>query len=122
MPSKIPSVLETVNQFNEAFNRHDVESVMALMTDDCVFESTAPAPDGKRFSGSAAVKEYWKEFFARSTDAFFEVEEIFTAGDRCVVRWLYRKSKDGVPWHLRGIDVFRVRDGQVSEKLSYVKG
>jgi ketosteroid isomerase-like protein len=30
--------------------------------------------------------------------------------------------REGKPWHLRGIDVFRVRDGRVAEKLSYVKG
>ncbi len=24
--------------------------------------------------------------------------------------------------HVRGVDVFRVRDGKVAEKLSYVKG
>ncbi|MBS1243923.1 MAG: hypothetical protein H6R41_460, partial [Deltaproteobacteria bacterium] len=24
--------------------------------------------------------------------------------------------------HIRGVDVFRVRDGKVAEKLSYVKG
>jgi ketosteroid isomerase-like protein len=29
---------------------------------------------------------------------------------------------DGQPWHLRGVDVFRVRDGKVAEKLAYVKG
>ena len=27
----------------EAFNRHDVDAVMALMTEDCVFEDTSPA-------------------------------------------------------------------------------
>lgn len=122
MPSMFHSTLETVNRFNEAFNRHDVDAVMTLMTEDCVFENTTPPPDGKRFTGSASVREYWKEFFARSADAYFEAEEIFEAGDRCVVRWIYRKTKDGVPWHLRGVDVFRVRNGKIAEKLSYVKG
>jgi hypothetical protein len=26
------------------------------------------------------------------------------------------------PWHLRGVDVFTVRDGKVAAKLAYVKG
>jgi hypothetical protein len=38
------------------------------------------------------------------------------------VRWIYHKTKDGKPWHLRGVDVFKVVDGKVSEKLAYVKG
>jgi hypothetical protein len=31
-------------------------------------------------------------------------------------------GQDGSAQHLRGVDVFRVRDGKVSEKLAYVKG
>jgi len=31
-------------------------------------------------------------------------------------------GKDGAPVHIRGVDLFRVRDGKVAEKLSYVKG
>ncbi len=40
------------------------------------------------------------------------------AGDRVVQRWRYSWA-DG---HIRGVDVMRVRDGLVAEKLSYVKG
>jgi len=111
-----------VERFNEAFNRHDVDAVMAAMTDDPVFDRPSPAPDGARFEGRAAVRAYWEQFFANAPDARFETEEIFACGDRCVVRWIYRKTKDGQPWHLRGVDLFRVRDGKVAEKLAYVKG
>ena len=116
------ATLESVRRFNEAFNRHDVDAVMAAMTDDCVFENTNPAPDGKRFEGQAEVRAFWERFFQNSPDALFEAEETFAAGDRCIVRWIYRKKRDGQPWHLRGVDVFRVRDGKVAEKLAYVKG
>jgi ketosteroid isomerase-like protein len=115
-------VLTAVNRFNDAFNRHHIDAVMAAMTDDCVFENTYPPPDGARFVGQQAVREAWVSFFQKNPDATFEAEELLVAGDRCVVRWVYRKSKDGKPWHLRGIDVFKVRDGKVAEKLSYVKG
>jgi len=30
--------------------------------------------------------------------------------------------KHGEPWHLRGVDVFTVRDGKVAAKLAYVTG
>jgi ketosteroid isomerase-like protein len=108
----------TIDRFNEAFNRHDVDAVMALMTDDVVFENTSPQPDGERFAGQDAVRAFWEDFFASSPQAHFEAEEIIAAGDRCTVRWRYSWG-DG---HIRGIDLFRVRDGKVAEKLSYVKG
>jgi uncharacterized protein (TIGR03086 family) len=110
-----------VERFNAAFNRHDVAAVMALMSEDCVFEGTAP-PDGRRYVGSAAVRGAWAELFASSPDAWFDTEETIAAGDRVVVRWRYRWGPGGSGGHVRGVDVFRVADGLVAEKLAYVKG
>ena len=107
-----------IDRFNQIFNAHDVDGVMAMMTDDVVFENTSPTPDGTRYEGQAAVRGFWEEFFASSPNAAFEAEDMFVAGDRCLVRWTYSWG-DG---HIRGVDVFKVRDGKVAEKLSYVKG
>ncbi len=109
---------DTIDRFNEAFNRHDVDAVMALMTADVRFENTSPAPDGACHIGQAAVRAYWEQFFASATAARFDAEEIVVADDRATVRWRY----DWGTGHVRGIDLFKVRDGKVSEKLSYVKG
>jgi len=93
-----------------------------LLTEDTVFEDTSPAPDGKQIKGKTAVVAFWREWFKRNGDASFETEDMIISGDRAVVRWVYRKLRNGEPWHLRGIDVFTVRDGKVAEKLAYVKG
>ena len=46
-------------------------------------------------------------------------ESAAPAGDDGVVtQWTYHWATG----HIRGIDLFRVRDGKVSHKLSYVKG
>ena len=116
------ATLAAVARFNAAFNRHDVAAVMAVMTEDCVFENTRPAPDGERVVGQTAVRAAWEAFFARSPAARFDTEEVFAAGDRCVVRWIYHWVREGHSGHVRGVDVFRVREGRVAEKLSYVKG
>jgi ketosteroid isomerase-like protein len=114
---------ETIERFNEAFNRHDVGAMMALMTEDCLFENTYPPPDGEQFVGAAAVRTFWEQFFAGSPRAIITPEDLFACGDRCTVRWVYRWiADDGSPGHVRGVDVFRVRDGLVAEKCSYVKG
>lgn len=120
--SRSATSLDVVQAFNAAFNRHDVDAIMALMTEDCVFENTRPPPDGERVEGAEAVRAVWEQLFDRSPQARFETEEIFATGDRCVVRWVYHWVRDGEPGHVRGVDLFRVRDGKVAEKLSYVKG
>ena len=115
--------LEIIRRFNAAFSRHDVEAVMALMTEDCLFENTYPPPDGERFHGQAAVRAYFEAFFHDSPQATFEFGGLFACGGRGCVRWAYRWAEsDGRPGYVRGVDVFRLRQGRVAEKLSYVKG
>jgi len=111
-----------IDRFNEAFNRHDADALALLLTDDTVFEDTSPAPDGRRIVGKTAVVAFWREWFARNADAHFDAEEMIVSGDRAVVPWVYRKIRNGQPWHLRGVDIFTVRDGKVAAKLAYVKG
>ncbi len=96
---------------------------MRSVSDDCVFENTYPPPDGERFEGQDAVRAFWETMLRSSPSARFEAEEIFAAGDRCVVRWRYSyDGPGGQMQHIRGVDVLRVRDGKVAEKLAYVKG
>ena len=114
--------LAAVDRFNEAFGRHDVDGVMAAMTDDCVFENTSP-PEGIRYEGAAAVRAAWSEFFASSPTARFDAEDVSATGDRVVVQWRYSwTADDGSTGSVRGVDLIRVRGGLVAEKVSYVKG
>jgi len=112
----------TVDRFNQAFNLHDADGLAVLLTDDTVFEDTSPAPDGRRIEGKAAVVDFWRRWFERNPHARFEGEEVIVSGSRATVLWVYHKMRNGQPWHLRGVDVFCVRDGKVAAKLAYVKG
>jgi uncharacterized protein (TIGR03086 family) len=110
-------------RFSAAFGSGDVDAVMALMTDDCVFEATGPAPDGVRHEGAEAVREVWVDLFGGTSEPAFTEEESFVAGERGVLRWRFDwAGDDGTPGHVRGVDVLRFRDGLVCEKFSYVKG
>ena len=114
---------ETIDRFNAVFNEHDVDGVMNMMTDDVIFENTSPRPDGERYVGSDAVRAFWEEFFHNSPHARFDAEDVFVTHDRATVCWVYHWiDSNGIPGHVRGVDVFRVRDGKVAEKFSYVKG
>ena len=108
-------------RLSAAFGRGDVDAIMETLTDDCVFESTAP-PDGEVVVGSEGIRAVWTELFA-SDGARFEEEELVVAGDRGMLGWRYSwTGDDGGTGHVRGVDVLRFRDGRVCEKRSYVKG
>lgn len=121
--SRFETAMRVVLEFNEAFNRHDVPGMMRLMSDDCVFENTSPAPDGSIYSGKEAVTAFWEDFFRQSPYAHIEIEEIFSTANRCVMRWRYDwVDASGSKGHVRGVDIFMIRDGLICQKLSYVKG
>jgi steroid delta-isomerase-like uncharacterized protein len=108
----------TIEHFNEAFNRYDVDAVMTLMTDDIIFESTS----GGRFEGKEAVRAVLSRAFEMMSRGGFTTEELFVAEDRCVVRWIYTLDREEPErGQVRGVDVFRVRNTRVAEKFSYVK-
>ena len=106
-----------VDRFNQAWNDHDLDAALALTTADVVFDATSPAPDGTRCVGQDAVRAAWQPIFDDERSQF-EVEDAFVAEDLLVQRWRFSWG-DG---HVRGIDVIRVVNGLVAEKLSYVKG
>ena len=121
--SKLEAAIRVVLAFNEAFNRHDVTGMMQLMSDDCLFENADPAPDGAVYSGKETITRFWQDLFRESPQAHIEIEEIFSFGERCVMRWRYSwVDMGGKKGHVRGVDVFRVRNDSIHEKLSYVKG
>jgi ketosteroid isomerase-like protein len=116
-------IIEIVQRFNDALNQADVDAMTALLSEDTVFENTDPAPDGARYVGKYDVNAFWREFFQGSASARIEVEEIFAVQDRCTMRWTYYwRDPQGNEGHIRGVDVYRLRDGLITEKFSYVKG
>src|SRR5690349_3409049 len=101
---------ESVRKLDDAINNHDLEAMLALMTNDCVFENTFPAPDGTRYEGHGAVRAAFEEFLRDSPSAHFEEEELVALGDRAILRWRYSwTDRDGKAGHVRGVDIIKVR-------------
>ena len=114
--------LGVVQSFCEVVNRHDIDAVMAAMTDDCLMETLTLYPDGVRYEGKTAVRARWEEVFHSYPDLRYESEEMFAAEDRCILRWVgHRTGQDGNRERYRGVDIFRVRHGKIAEKLVYAK-
>ncbi|MBP8973834.1 MAG: nuclear transport factor 2 family protein [Anaerolineae bacterium] len=121
--ARIETAIRAVLSFYEAFNRHDVAAMTALLTDDCRFEHFAPAPDGTVYAGKDAIARFWQDFFRESPQAHLDIEKIQGFGMQCIVRWRCQwVDAAGNPRHLRGVDLFQERGGLICEQLSYVKG
>jgi SnoaL-like domain len=111
-----------LDQFREAWNRHDLAAALAMTSTNCVFEETGPSPGGERSVGHTELEAVWKPIFD-DPSAHLTIEESFTAGEsfmsgtRVVQRWRF----DWSGGYVRGVDLLMVRDGLITEKLAYVK-
>lgn len=121
--SRIEPAVRAAVQYSEAFNRHDVEGLLSLLSEDCVLEGNGPGPDGRRRTGRAAAAAFWRELFLASPDLSLEVEEVIGLGLHGVLRWSRAwTDSDGAQRRLRGADILKVRNGLICELLSYAKG
>jgi len=121
--SKIESAIRIILDFNKAFNQHDLASMSQLLSDDCVFEYPDPAPDGTIYSGKEEIAGFWEHSLQESPQAQIKIEDIYGFGERCMMHWRYEWiDATGNQRHIRGLDICQVKDGLITEILSYVKG
>ena len=111
---------DLMERFNAAFLNHDPSLFDELIAEDCVLENTTPAPNGSRHVGRTACLEVWRGI-ANNREGWFQPEQITALGDRAIIQWRYCWG-EGDQNSVRGVNVMRVRDGQIVEGLGYVKG
>ena len=116
-------IITLVTEFEECFNTGDIEGLMSRMTEDTVFEHMAPPEVSVgRHEGQNAVRAVWESMPDHFPGAHFSVDDVFAAGNRCTCQYtLTFKGKDGETIIRRGVDVFRISDGKISEKLAYLE-
>jgi ketosteroid isomerase-like protein len=119
MDTTTSHTMHILQRFNAAFLQHDASLLDDLVAEDCMMESVEPAPDGTRYVGREACLAFWRNL-AGSRDGEFACEEITAHGEHGTIRWRFRFGP-GLSQSVRGVNVMRVRDGQVTEAHGYVK-
>jgi steroid delta-isomerase-like uncharacterized protein len=116
-------LLDLLDRFADAWNRHDLDALMTMMTDDCVFDASAgPHVEGERTEGAQAVRAAFAAVFEAFPDAQWANARHFVAGSRGVSEWTFRGTrKDGRRVEVNGCDLFTFRDGRIAVKNSYRK-
>ena len=112
-----------LDRFADAWNRHDLDALMSMMTDDCVFEASAgPDVNGQRSEGQRAVRAAYAAVFETCPDAHWGNARHFVGGDRAVSEWTFTGTRnDGTRVEVTGCDLFTLRDGRIAVKNSYRK-
>jgi steroid delta-isomerase-like uncharacterized protein len=116
-------VLALLDRFADAWNRHDLDALMEMMTDDCVFEASAGAEiAGQRSRGKAAVRAAFAAVFDAFPDAHWADARHFVAGNRGVSEWTFTGTqKDGRRVEVNGCDLFTFSGDRIAVKNSFRK-
>ena len=122
-PHSDADLVKLLDDFADAWNRHDLDALMSMMTDDCVFAASAGGqPEGQRSEGQQAVRAAYAAVFAAFPDAHWANARHFIAGNRGVSEWTFTGSQaDGKRVEVTGCDVFTFRNGKIAVKNSYRK-
>lgn len=116
--SRVEEAVRIAAGFVAAFNSHDVGRILALCGEGCVFEDYRMGVGGGRHSGAPEIGPLIESLFQGQAGLKMEAEELIGFGSRCCLRW---KLTDGSGGMLHGVDVFTVRNGLITERLSYAK-
>lgn len=107
----------------DAFNRHDVDTVMIHFADDCVFYTVAgDEAYGGKVEGAVAIAKAFSGVWATMPDAHWDHHSHFVAGDRAVSEWTFSGTdRDGRRVEAQGADLFTLRDGKIIIKQALRK-
>ncbi len=123
LSSENGATLAILAAFAEAWNRHDIDAIMALMTTDCVFEASA-GPDvcGTRYVGYEAVRAAFIEVWTTFPDAQWRDARHHLCGDLGLSEWTFCGTRtDGTQVEVNGCDLLTFQDNKIALKNSYRK-
>jgi ketosteroid isomerase-like protein len=116
--------LDALKQVLGAFNRHDLEAIMAHFAEDCVLETPrGPEPWGRRFVGKSEVRRGLAARLEGIPDVHYADDDHFVSGDRGVSEWtISGTTVEGERIEVRGCDLWTFGDdGRVTRKDSFWK-
>jgi ketosteroid isomerase-like protein len=115
--------VETLKQVLDAFNKHDLNTIMQFFAEDCTMDFPRGLnPFGQRFVGKAQVRDGLASRFAGIPDVHYGDDRHWVCGDRGVSEWLLTGTTvSGTRVAVRGCDLFEFRGDKIIRKDSYWK-
>jgi ketosteroid isomerase-like protein len=114
--------LAVFQRFNLAWGAHDMQALMACVTDDFVYAASVGSEPGQTFSGREAARQGVSSMWAHDAGSQAQTLEVVLLGDRGCVRWAYRWPDAGKGARVElGCDLLEFRGGLLARKDAYRK-
>jgi uncharacterized protein (TIGR02246 family) len=111
---------DLVVRFMDAFNRNDLDAVMAFFAPDGIYDEF----NGTSSRGKAAIRAAFEPQFRGDFGKIrFHTEDLFVDAQsgKALIRWECRLEANGRTRGWRGLDVLRFENGLLKEKHTYAK-
>ena len=114
-----------MHEWARRWSEHDVDQLVALFTDDVVYEDVTLGAGNR---GKQQLRAFVRGFFVGFPDAVFELTTSFVAGDRGVGEWVVRATHrgdllglraTGKTINVRGATVVELADGKIRRNSDY---
>jgi ketosteroid isomerase-like protein len=114
---------DLLQEFLEAFNRHDLDAVMGFFADDCVlYMPRGAAPRGDRYEGKTAVRAGLVKRFEGIPDVHYGEARHWVGTEFGVSEWtLTGTATSGTSVEVRGVDLLEFSGGKITRKDSFWK-
>ena len=115
--------LDLMKAFLQAFNDHDLDTIMSSFTDDCEFDSPrGSSPFGHQFRGKDEVRKGLAARFTGIPDAHYGDDLHWHCEERGVSEWtLTGTTTEGEKIEVRGCDLFVFSGDKIKRKDSFWK-
>jgi steroid delta-isomerase-like uncharacterized protein len=115
--------IKFLKAYAEAWNNHDIDALMAYMTNDCIFEAASGEEEwGTRYQGADEVRKRFQAVWKDIPDAHWSRDRHFISGDSGLSEWVFTgTTNDGKNIEMQGCDVFTFRAGKIYKKSTYLK-
>ena len=117
-------IKEALDQWNQCWDDHDLDGVMALFHEDVLFDNWT----GGRVQGKDALHRAWDPWFRNHGGFLFHWEDLFIdeADQKVAYQWRLtwpsmETNYAGKPEERRGVDLMHFKDGKIIRKLTYSK-
>jgi steroid delta-isomerase-like uncharacterized protein len=115
MADDADSVRELIERYNDAWNRQDVDAIVALHAPDFVFHNWTA---GERVEGDAA-RDHIARIFANTPSLRFSGRRLYARDGLVVSEWTATAERDGATVEWDGVDVFPIENGLIKRKDVY---
>ena len=104
-----------IDRYNEAWNRHDVDEIVAMHAPDMVFHNHT----ADEHVEGGAVRDHIAEIFENTPDLRFTGRRLYVRDGLVVNEWTAHATRDGKQVEWDGIDVFPIEDNLIKRKDVY---